>query len=242
MIDKIQMFNWMEIFNFHRFPKDRNISKQWNLALGFDVDKFIGYGCVCFKHFARECFDGQKLKTNAVPTIIDECVAENSIVPNVQTESITSVAPNLCSSSTTTAGTVDLQNIPCMECEQKNQLMKIKDVKIKMLSMSCQKKHELLKVKEAEIQELSKQTNELQKIYESTIQKLLEKNQMYDALEYSLQEKDDKIHEMSKLLDKSRKKVWYLEKVKQKLNTTISKLSESLITDDQRLALEVLVY
>lgn len=58
-------------FHFVRFPKDRNVSVEWNLALGIEADKYLN-GHVCIQHFEDECFKTKRrmeLKPNSVPTI-----------------------------------------------------------------------------------------------------------------------------------------------------------------------------
>lgn len=55
----------------HRFPKNRLISIQWNVALGIDEDKFA-QGLVCQDHFEDKHFKRKnktELKPDAVPTI-----------------------------------------------------------------------------------------------------------------------------------------------------------------------------
>lgn len=236
---------FMLFIDFTRISNDRNVSEQWNLALGFETNKMF-HGFVCFKHFENDCFNGNKLKVNAINTIIESHSCSSIgidaasditnpdliVQPNETNEQNhnrcfdqVDQIPSTSSSSylvAPTAATVD--PMQCTECKKKDQWLQMKDVKIRMLSTSTQKMRESMKLKDAKIQEM------------------LTKCRLYDELKVTLEQSEFKNQEITKQLKATKYKIWALEKVRRDLKTTINELSKkSLITEEQRSILEVCV-
>lgn len=186
--------------HFIRFPKDRNIASQWNIALGFDGDKIIN-GKVCIEHFEEENINRGKLaqlKKDAVPKIFKQSTKinknDNELGVSVlsSSECSTSVSRSPLAETIATAQSFDRDKTNVSN-EKKNKLVESVATNQNIDNSSCNNckiKDQLILLKDSDIKNLKIDLKKTQnRIYylENTQSKLqtalseLKEKQLLDA-------------------------------------------------------------
>lgn len=156
-LDDIRMF---------RFPKNREVSKKWNISIGIDPDKILN-GHICSKHFDPSCFkyaNKFQLLADAVPTIFEIFQHQESenIISDIATEfnTLNSLIMEQQASSTVSIDDVDVSEIDllattdeavattydpkcsqaqCNECQLKDEIIEEKEEQIRNLKASLKR-------------------------------------------------------------------------------------------------------
>lgn len=208
------------------------MSVKWSLALGFGSNQIL-HGFVCNKHFEKECFKGKQLKKNATPTIIQNRSCSSTEIDDTDIEPIAII---------NAIDTIDSSNSDSLVLPDQNYYTNQVDQIVSSPSTSSSSSSV------ATVATTNPENNPLPctecKLKDAKIQELTARCKLYyEQLEMTLGQKDIKIQEITKKLNKTNKKIWYLEKVKRGLSSKISELTEkSLITEEQRESLEVFKY
>lgn len=133
-----------------RFPKNQEIAKQWNIALGIDTNEIV-YGLICFEHFEDRHFKRRnktELKPDAVPTIflhrLDPSGVstinfdDNNNDEIYQTQRKITPASSMASNASV-AATVDAAScnvhltLQCTACDMRDRLINEKESQIREL-------------------------------------------------------------------------------------------------------------
>lgn len=195
-----------------RFPRNPEIAKKWNIALGIDSEKIV-YGFVCFEHFEDKHFKRKnktELKPEAVPIIsmiIDEAVAVTNSTESIESKNTQGQFSNnsIEFSSSQFTDTVD----SCTN-NANNATELISD---------CEYRSEAI-FGEAKIADCQLNLNS------GTCEKCAWKDQ-------KISEKEDHIQRLRKELKNAKNKIYYLENTKRKLTEAFSELKQQQLINEE---------
>lgn len=232
-----------ELHGLIRFPRNPEIAKQWNSALGFDVDKHIP-GRVCFQHFEDDCFKRKnktELKANSVPTIFetiqpnlnasDEADCTSFSVPPASAIAGIHSLSSLSTSITSINPQLNLNAADDVHCTDRTDHISPSDFV------------------DADNADPSNNSPLFSALSTSATSATANNHSLLDlrcaecvSRDEIIQQKNDEIKKLRKSLQKAQQKVWHLESVKRRLNAAFSELkSKSLIDEELCETLEVCI-
>lgn len=222
-----------------RFPKNRDIAQKWNSFLGFEPDKIIK-GLICAEHFQDECFNHQKnkieLRPSSVPTIHPVPVqSTDAAVTDIASalENVTIVDPSSSSPPTTshvplTAAVTDKSDINSTIAAVSSIRYPIFPVQSTAAAVAdIASAFENVTIVDPSSSPpthvpLTAATPDCSNCMNCLLKDML------------IKEQNVQINDLRKRLKKTQQKVWYLEKVKTKLNSALLELKEkSLLNEEQ---------
>lgn len=196
----------------NRIPKDQNVAEKWNVALGVDVNRTV-HANVCFQHFEEIDFkrkDKSRLKPNAVPKIFEQEQAMEA--ENAENNNVMRIIGiNESSASYNYAELIPSGANETVETNScGNTTISSNTQEIQTSAVAAVEKNERLQCKSCNIKD------------------------------EVINEKENQIRYLRKSLRKFKRKVWNLEKIKLKLNSTLSEMTKKqLLNADLYEALEV---
>lgn len=238
-----------------RFPKNREIAEQWNIALGIEPEKYA-YGFVCCEHFEDQHFKRKnktELKTDAVPTIVQNkqnssieehhCNSNDEMIAVFEavalTDSMKSIEPiSINAESSSALGTLSLflNNL-----HKSNEFCSLHSLDFTLIVDICignaidatGHSSNCALIEEAMEAEASVSFGNLNS-------RACERCNWKDQL---IEERDDQIRQLRRELKKAKHKIWSIETTKRKLNNAFAELKQRHLLDEKySQMLEVLSY
>lgn len=226
---------------------------HWNYFLGIEATKVLR-GFICFEHFENECFGKNfMLKANAVPTIKEQVISDNfteidtSIDSNVPITPVTFNENNyfeshdshfLEASSCSVASRIAIVNDNSYEAPSHSVASAASPASpIAIVNDHC---HEtashsvaLLTSPIAIVDDHCHETASLPPLSIAIATQKLSECEKFRREDELINGKDAEIRKLRKKLQKAQQKIWYLEKVKQKLDKRLSDLMEQTIINEE---------
>lgn len=224
----------------YRFPKDINTADCWKTALGIDINKVVT-ASVCSDHFEFKYFKRKNktsLKSGAIPTLFENCIASTSDVDDFESEnperlenSVTSIAPIPTTSKDALADSFIqdelVNNFQVTSAITTNPDMTTSSIVTTATTSSQNQLHAPTTVET--IGQIKKKMDNLDSHCDECEKKIDECRKK----DYLIELKDVQIKQLRNKLQKSQKKVFYLESMKNKLNRTFEELKKKSIVDEE---------
>lgn len=205
-----------------RFPKNREMAEKWNVALGFEAEKYI-YGFVCVEHFEDDHFkrkNKSELKPHAVPMIRqNSSIEENQHYDVVELDvPIESIEPNEAL-MTNPSSTVELTSPDA----------------VGVLDQSC-----ITSITEHISDHLCASTPTVAtvptiKSPNSESHLIIQCNECTECVkkDYIINTQKLEIIHLRKKVNKANEKIWRIEKIRRKLNTPFTELKQKQFLNEE---------